>query len=238
VPLIPTKYDNRITNLRERIDKPGQQRGAQKRLNRLQGRRELYQDRNRPPTPLPFNAEYESTVGRLNRDKANTQADIAGQRLATESQFGFGNDTSNPFSQARLLERQYQQRRSGTTNSYAGAGQLYSGALSNQRNADSFAGQQSLDTALREYQTRLADLNAGELKSQTGYDDSLAAAEAKRLEAALQEPVDPSEAPPRGSDAKHLLDRLKKNAKRQTKQGHKNKADALRERIDRLKDKP
>jgi hypothetical protein len=67
-----------------------------------------------------------------------------------------GVQASNPFSKAALLVRNYQQQRGRTTNGYAAQGQLYSGAIQNQRGQDTFGYQQGQDTlqkALQEYLT-------------------------------------------------------------------------------------
>jgi hypothetical protein len=50
-----------------------------------------------------------------------------------DREYGFDNtggiDPNNPYSRAALLQRSYQDAQRGNTNSYAAAGQLYSGAL-------------------------------------------------------------------------------------------------------------
>jgi hypothetical protein len=53
--------------------------------------------------------------------------------------FGYGAngqiDPSNPYSKAALLQKNFQEHTLGNTTSYAGQGQLYSGALQNAQNA-------------------------------------------------------------------------------------------------------
>lgn len=64
---------------------------------------------------------------------------------------------SNPFSKAALLVRSFGEQQNRTTNGYAARGQLYSGAIQNQRGNDTFGYQQGQDT-----------LNKGLLRYLTG----------------------------------------------------------------------
>lgn len=89
-------------------------------------------------SPLPFDPTYESQ-GALNQQQLDQAlAALQYQRGRTGYDTGFNAqgqvDLSNPFSQAKLLERTFQQGQRGTTNQMAAGGQLYSGAL--QRNLD------------------------------------------------------------------------------------------------------
>ena len=68
-----------------------------------------------------------------------------------EQQYGF-NNSSDPYSVAMRLQDAYQSQQRGTTNSLAAQGQLYSGALQNQRNADAKGYAQSYHDAYQQYQ--------------------------------------------------------------------------------------
>lgn len=194
-PLIPSPYDQKLDRLRKRIKRPGEQRKATRKFQNTRARQYLYQQKNRPQTPPNYSSEYETTVGKLNRDLSQTQSDLAGRGLATEQQYGFGEDQSNPFSRANMLQRQYQQGSAMATNSYASQGQLYSGALSRAQAENRFGFEQGMDTSLREYQAELSDLSRQRLGAQSTYDEGVAAAEASRLEEGLQDRPEASEAP-------------------------------------------
>lgn len=195
MPLVPTQYDAQLDRLRERIKRPGEQPKAARKFQRTRARQYLAQERHRPPTPPAYSSQYETTVGRLNRDLANTQSDITGRELATEQQYGF-TDQSSPFSRAKMLQRSFEQRALGTTNSMAARGQLYSGALSNMQAGNRFGYEQDLDAALREYQAERSDLARQRLGAQSAYDEGVTAAEAARLEAGLQDRPEANESPP------------------------------------------
>lgn len=84
-------------------------------------------------------------------------------------------DVSNPFSRAGLLKRAFQNNVRGTTNNYASQGQLYSGALQNAQNANTFNYQQGNDALIKGFQSQYGDtlstlLTAGNTLSQSDID--------------------------------------------------------------------
>src|SRR5690606_5198352 len=122
MPPIDTPYDQRIKRLKQKIDKrPGPNNALRLRLVKNQQKRHRYLQRN-TPQDIPYSSQFESTVGMLNRNLQQKQADIAGRRLATEQQYGFGADQSNPFSVARTLEQNFHNQRRATLNSMARQG--------------------------------------------------------------------------------------------------------------------
>lgn len=90
------------------------------------------------------------------------------------------------------LQRDYEARRRGTTNSYAAAGQLYSGATTNARNIDRRGYEQNFDTAQRNYQDTLAGIAQKQLEAQRVRDEGIAAAQAGSVADAIEERPDPS----------------------------------------------
>lgn len=74
-------------------------------------------------------------------------------RAQIENQYGYGADVSNPFSEAMLLQHDYQANQRGTTNSYASQGQLYSGAYQNAKNYNARQYAIADDAARRRYQS-------------------------------------------------------------------------------------
>lgn len=83
----------------------------------------------------PLDPIYDQQVGAAQRTRDDQLAYLANQRQAGLSSFGYTPDLqfdpNNPFSQAALLKRSYDQARRATTTSIAARGGLYSGSLQN-----------------------------------------------------------------------------------------------------------
>lgn len=88
-----------------------------------------------PPDPNVLNAQL---VGNRNVAIGNATAAYDTGNLSFDS--GINPDgtvnTANPYSRAALYQLAYERQQLGTTNSMAARGQLYSGALQNQRGLD------------------------------------------------------------------------------------------------------
>lgn len=103
--------------------------------------------------------------------------EAAYQTGQAEQHFGYGaSGAANPYSQAALLEESYKRSKLGTSNSYAGQGQLHSGAYSrmqgeNQRNysIQSDANRRAYDDAI--HQIGYGQAQAG-ANYATGMDDA------------------------------------------------------------------
>jgi hypothetical protein len=95
-----------------------------------------------PPAPLPPDPAYLARIGALANDRDHTIAGLAQQRGQGLLQYGYTEgpggaltfDAANPFSQAALLKRNYDNARTGNTTSLAARGQLYAGSLQNAQN--------------------------------------------------------------------------------------------------------
>ena len=92
------------------------------------------------PLNLPPDPVYQQTMGTLGTGLTDTLAGIGQARTAGLQQYGYTEDPTthaiaydpnNPYSQAALLRKNYQQAKTGNTTSYAAAGQLYAGSLQN-----------------------------------------------------------------------------------------------------------
>jgi hypothetical protein len=134
-----------------------------------------------PQQPAP-DATYISQVGANNRPYDNALAQLPANLQAAGAQYGYsysqdpndplnvtvgGVDTSNPYSRAALLQRSYEQRQRGNTNSLAARGQLYSGALQNAQNSAftdynqaSTENRQGFENLIRGYISGLGGLGA------------------------------------------------------------------------------
>jgi hypothetical protein len=115
--------------------------------------------------------------------------------LGTEQSYGF-TDTSNPFNRAAMLQQAYDRNRAKTQTSYAARGQLYAGSLSNARSYDEGNYLRGYDALARQYRGELGDIAAKRLAASRTLSEGTQAARAKALEEALNEPTDPTEAPP------------------------------------------
>jgi len=142
---------------------------------------------------------YDRQTAGVRRSYADTMAYLQKQRSSAQQSFGF-DDASNPYSQAKLLERAYQQRSRGTSTSFAASGGLYSGALQRAQGENRFSYDQSVDSARRQYQELLDSLGYQEAQAGSAQESGLLGAEESSL--ARQQattPVDPGVPPPAAS---------------------------------------
>lgn len=107
-----------------------------------------------PAAALPPDASYEATIAGLASRRDSTVAGLGQQRQQGLLDYGYTEgapgqiafDPTNPYSQAAILKRNYDQARAGNTNSYAARGQLYSGALQNAQDESQFRQGQASDS--------------------------------------------------------------------------------------------
>jgi hypothetical protein len=149
------------------------------------------------PSVLPPDANYEATVAGSQASHDITAGDLARQRQQAFLQYGYtqdaaGNlafDPSNPYSQAAILKRNYDQAQTGNTNSYAARGQLYSGALQNVQNESGFQygrGENTLKTGLLDF---LARNTSAASQNDIGLGTALGQAAGQRLQNAPDNPL-------------------------------------------------
>ena len=130
------------------------------------------------PAQRPVDPIYDQTIGGLQKRRDDTLAGLTQQKVGTLADYGYGAtfdptsgdvtglsfDPANPFSRAALLRRNYQQAKTGTANSLASRGQLYSGAMANAQNANDFGylqGENSLQGALTQTLIGIAQRGRG-----------------------------------------------------------------------------
>ena len=158
------------------------------------------------PQPLSFDPVYQNSVASANLGYDQTLAANAYQRNRVKQTYGF-DDPSDPFNRAAMLQKAYQQRTSGTTNSFAASGQLYSGAT--QRNLDQGRTDydQSYSGLRRQYEDELqgltqADLAAGVARDR---DRNEAMGESIRNQPPPEDPGGPSGPSPRETQIRNAL---------------------------------
>lgn len=126
----------------------------------------------------PVDPVYDNTIGTLQRTRDTTLAGLTGQRTRTLADYGYNEgvggsltvNPNDPFSKAALLQRTYDQRRTGNTNSYAARGQLYSGALQNAQDAANFGQLRDSDQLQKALINFLAGNTGARNTAQTNYE--------------------------------------------------------------------
>lgn len=93
---------------------------------------------------------------------------------------GLSFDADNPFSQAALLKRRYDQQQTGTQNSMAARGQLYSGALQNQKTSNELGYQGNSDAIVKALTAALKRIAQGVGTAKTDYETGVAQAAGQR----------------------------------------------------------
>jgi hypothetical protein len=91
--------------------------------------------------PQPVDPNFENAKQTASRNIAIAGGESTYQQGNLNFDYGYNADgsinTANPYSRAAMLQLGYENQQRGTTNSLASQGQLYSGALVNQRGIDS-----------------------------------------------------------------------------------------------------
>jgi hypothetical protein len=151
------------------------------------------------PSVLPPDANYDATVAGANKQHDITAADIKRAHDQALLQYGYiqtsGDpthiqfDPSNPFSQAAMLKRNYDQAQTGNTNSYAARGQLYSGALQNAQNESGFQYQKGSDTISKALIDFLANNQSAGATNDTNLQTTLGQAFGSRVQNAGANPL-------------------------------------------------
>jgi hypothetical protein len=168
-----------------------------------------------PNAPLPVDPGYDATQAGLARQRDVTYTGLEQQRQGAYLQYGYKQDANgqitfdatNPYSQAAMAKRQYDQQRAGNTNSMAARGQLYSGALTNAQNATSMQEGQTNDTLQKQFASFLARTEAAKAQAGVDYEMGMAGALGTRVQNAASSPLydpvtPPVPAPPPKAKAK------------------------------------
>lgn len=115
----------------------------------------------------PVDPYYEAQRAASQRALRLGEAADTYQMGQVNARFGFdaagGIDLNNPFSEAALMQKRYQEQMRGNSTSYASRGQLYSGAL---QNAQQYAGRQfdiGIDQLKKQRQDAVSQILLGKL---------------------------------------------------------------------------
>ncbi len=143
-----------------------------------------------PSVTPPPDPAYDQTVAGLTRQRDTRLAALEAQRAQTFLTYGYKQDpvtgaisfdASNPYSQAAMYARQYDQARTGNTNSYAARGQLYAGSLQNAQNDAYFREGQAMDSTQKALQAALAANRADRDETLSGFELGLGDAMGGRI---------------------------------------------------------
>lgn len=212
-------FDARLDALRKRLKGAGPKRedAIRKRIQNVRARQYLQGQKHAPDPTLPFDAQYDSTVAGLNRDRDVAAGQAAYQQQRAQSAYGFDNPAANPYSRAAMLQRSFNENNAQTVNSMAARGQLYAGATQSQMDTNVRDFGQAWDTARTDYQDQLRGITDDLTGAADEYTAGLAKAEADRLARALEIDVDPAEAPATPDYVKKFLHWQKQQKKDKNK---------------------
>lgn len=99
-----------------------------------------------------------------------SQGESAYQRGQAEQHFGYGaSGAANPYSQAALLEESFRRSKLGTTNSFAGQGQLHSGAYQRMQGENARNYSIDSDRNRRAYDQTVHGINYGQAQAAANY---------------------------------------------------------------------
>lgn len=144
--------------------------------------------------PMPWDANYDQTIGGINRNQTSDLAGLANEEAGIKQAYGF-DDLSSPFSKLKLLEETFANSKRGDTNSMAAAGQLYSGALGDQKADTQHAQDVNYDTLRRGYDADLAGIAQRRVGINNTAADATTAADWDRTQTALANRPDPASIP-------------------------------------------
>ena len=136
-------------------------------------------------TPPPVDPNYTTRVGLAQQTLDNTLGTAGYNETALRQQYGF-DDSSNPFSVANTLKRNFDIAKRAALNSSAASGQLYSGAAQRAQDRAGYDYEHNLDTARRAYSAGLQGINATRAGAQTQFGTSVADASSASTVAAMQ----------------------------------------------------
>lgn len=146
------------------------------------------------PFALPPDGLYEQQVAGLGRQRDTTLAGLATQRQSGLLDYGYTQDAAgglafdptNPYSQAAVMKRHYNQSRASSGINLAARGQFYSGAY---QNAQDYANKQELQSSDQLQKQLLAFLSRNTQQAAeagNAYETGVGAAGSDKLSRAIE----------------------------------------------------
>lgn len=144
-----------------------------------------------PPTPMPWDTNFETQKANSQARYDNTMSGLNYQQDQTTKQYGIG-DTTDPFSNMKLLQQAYDQHKQAAGNQMAARGQLYSGAYQNAQNNETTNFNQSSDALTKKYNAAINGINQQKAQASLTQADTNATADYNRVQTTLANRPDPS----------------------------------------------
>jgi len=190
----------RLERQRIREINQGRRQAYRKKVARARAAAAQENARRTKAADYRFNEGYRNTVAGLTERNQTAQAGFDDQERQLGINYGlgqFGGDAaSNPYSRATMLQQSYNRSQRASLNQIAGAGQLYSGAMSNARAANMGQYGQQTDALQKDFDARRDRIEAGRAQSSVNLAFGKQSAEIRaRQEAAKLFPVDRNNAP-------------------------------------------
>lgn len=154
-------------------------------------------NRRKPGFKDPYrDQQYFNDVSGAQYKKESALNNFENQEQQTRIGYGFDTDiATNPYSRAALLQKNYDRAQTGTLNQMAAGGQLYSGATSNARAANTSRYNQDYNQTRASYDAELEKLRAGRQEADTDFRLAKTSADQAALDRAKRERPDAETSP-------------------------------------------
>lgn len=141
-----------------------------------------------PPPTLPWDSQYESQMGLLRRNLADTGTTLDQEERTARARAGFDPQYANdPFTQAAQLRESLAANNRSARNTLAARGQLWSGSTDNALYSNRMTNEQQTNTARQGLEDALTQVTQRRLAAQRAFDEGSVQAQAERLQNALQQ---------------------------------------------------
>lgn len=155
--------------------------------------------------PMPWDVQAANDEAGAIRSRDAKLVGLDAGHLRTQQAYGlegpWADFASNPYSQAALLQRSYDNAQRGAMTGYAAQGQLYAGSLVNARNANTRGFDIDRDRLQKGYAEEGARYQAARAGAYDEAAEAISNAGWSRIEAGLEQPLE-DEAAPAGKKAK------------------------------------
>lgn len=160
---------------------------------------------------------YDAANALAGRSLNDQLAYLSGQAQMLRTNYGYADDNftmdlTNPFGQAQLLKKTFDQNKRGTENSYAARGQMTSGAYNRQQGANLSNYQQADDQLQKSYLSDRAGILNAVRQAQSQYGVDTMNNEGSALDRALQRRDAYQTTAPGGSKGLASNERIAKSA--------------------------
>lgn len=147
------------------------------------------------PSQPPLDPALDAIIAGLGRSRDTTISGLEAQKPQVLARYGYKAtsydqtgapvgltfDPNNPYSEAALLKRRYDQTQAGTTNSLAARGLHNSGAFRHARATNEFGYNASSDALIKALTAVLTGIAGSEQTARTNYETGVAQARGQRM---------------------------------------------------------